>query len=272
MKKNLIYQVWCGDMRPGCKYSEKLFRQYAESIDADYRLDLSPNIASKYVSGKDGMYFEWLNPIIDDSFLEYDKVCVVDLDVFPVNNLTNNIFSEEVKDFGICTEPFQGKYRESVTVGGNINRKNDELWAQTIKAKYGKEMPRDSDGYLKVYNAGMVIFTKKGMQLAREKFVPFQEYINFIRSNNLGRFYSVDQNYFHAMMVTHSEYTEMDNGWNNYVHYTRGPLGLKDPVHDSRNMFTKFVHIQLSGADYFSDDQLYHITNSPRSQWKVEGI
>ena len=91
MKKNLIYQVWAGDMRPGCKYSEKLFRNYAKSINADYRLDLSPNIASKHVSGKDGMYFEWLNPMIDDSFLEYDKVCVVDLDVFPVNNLTNNI-------------------------------------------------------------------------------------------------------------------------------------------------------------------------------------
>ena len=133
-------------------------------------------------------------------------------------------------------------------------------------------MPRDSDGYLKVYNAGMVVFTKKGMKLAREKFVPFQDYINFIRSKGLGRFYSVDQNYFHAMMVTNSEFTEMDNGWNNYIHYTRGPLSLKDPVHDSRNMFTKFVHIQLSGADYFSDDQLYHITNSPRSQWKVEGI
>jgi hypothetical protein len=82
----------------------------------------------------------------------------------------------------------------------------------------------------------------------------------------------VDQNYFHAMMVTHSEYTEMDNGWNNYVHGVRGPLALQDPVNDSRNALTKFVHIQLSSADYFSDEQLYHITNSARSEWKVEGI
>jgi len=28
----------------------------------------------------------------------------------------------------------------------------------------------------------------------------------------------------------------------------------------------------LSGADYFSDEQLYHITNSERAKWKVEGI
>ena len=133
-------------------------------------------------------------------------------------------------------------------------------------------MPRDADGYLKVYNAGMVMFTKKGMQLAREKFVPFQDYQNYIRSCGLGRFYSVDQNYFHAMMIVHSEYTELDNGWNNYVHGVRGPLASQDPVHDSRNASTKFVHVQLSGADYFSDEQLYHITNSPRSEWKVEGI
>ena len=76
MQKNLIYQVWAGDLRPGCMYSEKLFREYAKKIDADYRLDLSPNIASKHVEGKDGIYFEWLNPIIDDSFLEYEPKCL----------------------------------------------------------------------------------------------------------------------------------------------------------------------------------------------------
>ena len=133
-------------------------------------------------------------------------------------------------------------------------------------------MPRDADGHLKVYNAGMVMFTKKGMHLAREKFVPFKEYMHYIKSCGLGRFYRVDQNYFHAMMVTHSEYTEMHNGWNNYIHGVAGPLASQDRVHDSRNASTKFVHVQLSGADYFSDEQLYHITNSPRSEWKVEGI
>jgi hypothetical protein len=192
--------------------------------------------------------------------------------VFPVNNLTKNIFDEPIKDFGICTEPFQGKYRESTTIGKNINKKSDERWARAVESKYGATMPRDADGYLKVYNAGMVMFTNKGMQLAREKFVPFQEYMDYIRACGLGRFYSVDQNYFHAMMVTHSEYTEMDNGWNNYVHGVRGPLASQDPVNDSRNELTKFVHIQLSGADYFNNEQLYNITNSARSEWNVEGI
>ena len=32
--KNLIYQVWAGDMRPGCRYSEKLFSSlfYAKKL------------------------------------------------------------------------------------------------------------------------------------------------------------------------------------------------------------------------------------------------
>ena len=265
--KNLIYQVWAGDMRPGCLYSEKLFRQYAERIGADYRLDLSPNIASSTCDVP--MYFEWLNPMLDNTFLDYDNVCVVDLDVFPVDNLETNVFEGFNKDFGICTEPFQGKYRESVTIGGSINRHNDEKWAVHVKNQYGKEMPRDKDGYLKVYNAGMVLFSKKGMLLAREKFTPFQKYIDYMRTLGLGRFYTVDQNYFHAMMVTYSDYQEMDNDWNRYIHYTRGPLSLADPIHDSRTNDTKFVHIQLSGADYFDDQQLYNITNLPRSTWKL---
>ena len=80
--KNLIYQVWAGELRPGCNYSQKLFKKYAKNINADYRLDIDPNIASKICDFP--MYFEWLNPILDDSFLEYDNVLVVDMDVFPV--------------------------------------------------------------------------------------------------------------------------------------------------------------------------------------------
>ena len=91
-------------MRPGCRYSEKLFRQYAPRTRADYRLDISSILPSKYVP-KDGMYFEWLNPMLDDTFLEYDKVCVIDLDVYPVENLSQIFLTSPIKDFGICTEP-----------------------------------------------------------------------------------------------------------------------------------------------------------------------
>ena len=265
MSKNLIYQVWAGDLRAGCKHSEKLFRAYAERIGADYRLDIDPDIAGKTCDVP--MYFEWLNPMIDDSFLEYDKVLVVDMDIFPAVN-ADNIFEEDVKDVGICTEPFQGEYRASTTIGGHINKINDERWAAYCKSVYQVELPRDYLNNLKVYNAGMVLFTKEGLIKCKEKFTSFQRYINTIRGANIGRFYTVDQNYFHAMMCKHLDYTELSNDWNCYVHYIRGPLGDEEPIHDGRGDFPQFVHIQLSGADYFSDSTLDSITNDPITTWR----
>ena len=68
-------------------------------------------------------------------------------------------------------------------------------------------------------------------------------------------------------MVTHGDYTEMNNGWNSYVHFVTGPLALQDSINDSRNKSTKFVHVQLSGADYFDNEKIHRIVNSPRSKW-----
>ena len=268
--KKLIYQVWAGKLRPGCVYSSKLMKEYADRIGADYRLDIDPMIASKKCDVP--MYFEWLNPLLDDSFLEYDSVCSIDMDVFPVNSLKDDIFEAAAGyDCGICTEPFQGKYRSSTTIGGHINSKNDEFWAKEMKRLYDIDLPRDKDGYLKVYNAGVVVFSKEALLKAREKFVSFQRYINDTRKAGLGRFYTVDQNYFHAMMCAHYKYVEMENGWNSYVHYIRGPLSKNTPIHDGRQVGkTRFVHVQLSGADYFTDEQLYAITNKPQEEWKLK--
>ena len=211
--KNLIYQVWSGNLSEEAKVSSKLMKSYAERIGAEYILDINPNIASKICDVP--MYFEWLNPILDDRFLKYDKILSVDLDVFPVENLKENIFEEDVGDIGACTEPFQGKQRATVTVGGHINRKNDERWAAVIKQNWDVDLPRDEDDNLKVYNAGMVVFTKEGIQKAKE-WMPFQEYINFMRNKGFGRFYTVDQNYFHLMVCANYgvDFREMDNGWN----------------------------------------------------------
>ena len=268
--KNLIYQNYTGNLGNPEIFSKTLFKEYADCIGADYRFDLDPNIASKHSNVN--FYFEFLNFMFDDSFLEYDNVMIVDMDVYPVNGLTESIFDEFAstgKEFGICTEPFQGKLRETVTVGAGINKANDEKWNQVIAKTYGKQMPRDKDNNLKVYNAGMVLVSKQGMLTAREKFAPFQHYINTVRGIGLGKFYAADQNYFHSQMVIHGNYAELDNGWNGYVHYIRGPLGDITPIHDGRTKNSKFVHIQLSGASSFDDSKLYRITNLPMEKWML---
>lgn len=266
--KNLIYQVWSGSLSEEAKVSSKLMKAYAERIGAEYMLEINPNIASKICDVP--MYFEWLNPILDDRFLKYDKILSVDLDVFPVENLKENIFEEDVGDIGACTELFQGKQRATVTVGGHINKKNDEKWASVIKQNWGVDLPRDGDGNLKVYNAGMVVFTKEGIQKAKE-WMPFQEYINFMRNKGFGRFYTVDQNYFHLMVCSNYgvDFREMDNGWNSQIHYVRGPLAITNNINDERTKNTKLVHVQMTGHKW-NEQSLYEIVNLPQSKWKFK--
>ena len=266
---NLIYQVWTGILTEECRVSSKLMKQYADRIGAEYMLDINPNIASKLCDVP--VYFEWLNPLVDDKFLKYDKILSVDLDVFPVENLTENIFDVEIGDIGICTERFQGKYRASTTIGGSINSYNDERWASVIKDKWGSELPRDADNYLKVYNAGMVVFSRDGI-LKAKSWPSFQQYIDLIRSRGFGRFYWVDQNYIHAMICSNKDisYVEMDNGWNAQVHYIRGPLALQyGRVNDERDHNTKFVHVQMSGIKW-DEAGLYDIVNKPKSKWSFK--
>ncbi len=239
--------------------------KYAATIGAQYRCDFDPNIAGKACDVP--MYFEWLNPLLDDTFLAYERVLVVDMDVFAVEGLQEDIFAESVSEIGICTEPFQPEYR--ATAPGPICRVNDERWAEEVRANWGVRMPREEEtGRLKVYNAGVVLFTRAGLLKAREKFIPFQIYVDRMRKAKLPRFYTVDQNYFHAMLfVAGIPYTELHNGWNSYIQYT-GPRDVSPrPVHDERTKQTKFVHIQLSGADDFDSEKLWRITNCTFSQW-----
>ena len=262
---NLIYQYWIGDMRSGVYASMDNMQQYAKRIGAAYRFDKDPNIASKLVDVP--LYYEDMNPILDDSFLKYDKVLVVDMDVFAIDGLIKSIFDLPITDVGICTEPQQPEMRARLS--GHICGAKDEIWARAIKDKYGIDAPRNEAGLLKVYNTGVLVFSKAGMQKARQRFAPFQEYVDTVRKAGLSKFYTIDQNYFHAMMVKHLDYTELDNGWNSYVHYVGSASDKPRPINDSRNESTKFVHIQLRGADDFDADKLWRITNRPQNEWKI---
>lgn len=248
-------------MRSGVVASRENIQAYAARIGAEYRYDENPNIAGKACDVP--MYFEWLNPLLDRSFDGYDRIAVLDMDVYAVDGLSENIFDEPIADVGICTEPFQPTYRK--TLKGHICAENDERWSKAVKKFCGVDLPR-IDGDLKIYNAGMVVFARGSIRKSI-KFASFQSYIDAMRSAGLPRFYTVDQNYFHAMMCKHLDYTEMHNGWNSYIHYTGD--GNPRAVNDSRTADTKLVHIQLRGADDFDAAKLWRITNRPRDEWKI---
>jgi len=265
--KNLIYQCWTGNTPRGAFISQNLMREYAKRIGAEYRFDHNPNIASRKCSVK--YYYEKLNFMFDDSFLDYDKVLIVDMDVYPIDGLNENIFDVDVGELGICDEPYQPMYRKNGGVGG-INGKADERWAHILKTRFDISLPRNEEGLLKVYNTGVLVYTKEAMIKARERFLPFQKYIDLCNREGLDYFYSIDQNYIHAMLeIAEMNYKEMDSGWNSYIHYVGDRNQNPRPVNDTRTKDTKFVHIQLRGADDFDGDKLWRITNLPEKDWKL---
>ena len=266
-KKNLIYQYWDGNVLIGVKAGVKNMKAYADRIGADYLFEDNP----KYVKnlGSYSPHYGAFKPVFTPSFYEkYDNILFADTDVFAVDGLTESIFDGFDADLGICTEPFQPKARR--VSPGSITTERDEIWAKVIETTWNVKMPRTEEGLLKVYNSGVVLYSNKGMAKAREKWIiPFKKYVDIINSTSgLVPFYTCDQPYLHAMLkVANMDYIELDNEWNRYVHYLNKEGLTRKPVLDPRTENTKFVHIQVRGADHYTAEKLRTITNRPVNEW-----
>ena len=71
------------------------------------------------------------------------------------------------------------------------------------------------------------------------------------------------------LTVAGLDYVELDNGCNSYIHYIREPNTNKKIPNDTRTKDTKFVHIQMAGADHFDAEKLDRITNLPQEEWNL---
>lgn len=263
---NLIYQCWTGPLCRGALASKRNIEQYANRIGAEYLFEHNPNIASRTCDIP--IYYECLNPLLEDRFLLYDAIAVLDMDIFAVDGLTDDIFTSEVNHIGVCAEEFQPKHR--TTLKNGICSANDEKWADIVSSAWGVTPPRTAEGLLKVYNSGVILFSAEGLHKAREYFIPFQEYISTLRKHKLDRFYLLDQNYLHTMLLMPGiNYIELDTSWNCQVHFLGPPHLRVRPINDMRGNNPRFVHIQLRGADHFSPEKLRRITNLPVSQWDL---
>lgn len=264
--KNLIYQYWDGNLTSGCIAGSNNMKQYAKRIGADYVFEHNPKFVTNL--GQYSPHYGKLKPVFSNQYKDYDNVLYTDTDVFSVNGLQENIFENFNHEVGICTEPFQPQERSKNL--SRISGKNDELWASIIQKQWKVNMPRTSEGLLKVYNSGVILWSQQGIQKAQQKFIPFKVYVDLITAHKLPSFYTADQNYLHSMLfVANMNFIELHNGWNNYVHYTGDSNMQPRPIHDSRTFESKFVHIQLRCADNFDADKLFRITNLPIIEWKL---
>lgn len=262
--KNLIYQYWDGDYnRLGVIAGVNAMKKYAQRIGATYIFEKNPQYA-KSLGYNFGMYtphFGAFKPVLEN--WEYDNILFTDTDVFPVENLTDNIFEVPFKNIAVCKEEWQ-----TINKPDNL-KQTDILWAAIVENEYNIKIPRDSYGNVIIYNSGVVLYSKQGAQLARDNFVSFGEYAKLIKTKgkNLPAFYISDQPYLHAMLMK-CEWTELDKGWNSYVHYLHNTKDPR-PVIDNRTSSTKFVHIQLRCADDWNEEKLWKITNLPVSEWNL---
>jgi len=263
--KNLIYQYWDGNLLPGVIAGRENMKKYAARIGVEYLFEHNPKFVTNL--GKYSPHYGAFKPVYNEEFHTYDNVLFADTDVFAVDDLEENIFENFNAEIGICTEPHQPQQRAKRTTG-IATGVSEEKWASTIKTKWNVDLPRTLQGLLKVYNSGVVLYSNKGLLKAKEKFVPFTEYVNLMNSERFHSFYTGDQNYLNAMLqVLHFDYIELDNGWNCYVHYVGDDKIKPRPVNDMRTKNTKFVHIQLRAADHWEANKLWRVTNLPVDEW-----
>lgn len=264
--KNLIYQYWLGAPGPAVQHGVANMQEYAKRIGAEYEFKINPIWAQKYCDIP--QYYNAFEPIWEKRFEKYDNILFADTDVFAVDGLTENIFDQDIPEIGICDEPH--KEISHLTTRSHINTARDEQWNEVMKSRFGKEMPRNKRGNLKIYNSGVVLYTQAGREKARKNWLPFKEYIDAVRFAGCNRFYTIDQNYLHAMLIIGKHnFTLMDSGWNSYVHYDGDSNTVPRAVIDNRTNKTKLVHVQLRGADNEDADWHYTVVNKPVSEWKL---
>lgn len=268
--KTLIYQCWDGTERPGNMAGVEAMEQYAKRIGADHKYEHNPKFRTDL--GSYSANYGKFKPIFEDEYSEYDYIMYADCDVVPTDICNKNIFEQFYGtnfEIGICEEINAPLTRKKYTIGGGINNANDEKWVALIEKKWPVKMPRTTDGLPKVYNTGVIIYSKAGLAKAREKLYDFAKYVNLAKVFNLPPFYTCDQPYFHAMLeICAFDWLTMDYKWNSSVHFDPGNKQQPRPVIDLRKN-ANMVHIQLNGADNWSADKIKQVVNLPVSEWNL---
>ena len=243
---------------PGVFAGRDNMQAYAKLVGAEYRFDQD----QKYM-GADAKFYDALRPVFDVHFHKYDRVLFLDLDVFAVDGLTANIFEEPVVGVGMCEEMGEAELRAART--SNIDGARDKHWAALAKELWGVIVPRDDKGRVRVFNAGVVLYTREAMINARQNWAPVPEYREAMRARQeLKGFYTLDQPYLHAM--THlpgQTFTVIPPQWNRRV------FGKEGYVYDRRADPTHFVHVQITCADHWDAATHHRIVNLPHKEWDL---
>jgi hypothetical protein len=261
--KNLIYQFWEGTLTSGNEAGVTLMKEYADRIGVEHVFELNPTwpkdarVQRKNL-GRYNPHYGAFKPIFDLSFDDYDNILFCDTDVVPVDICNENIFDEFKADLGICEEWMQPSLRTKHNMGG-INNANDNRWYDIIEKTYHHKLYRDDIGRPRVFNSGVVLYSKKCRQEARQALPRFEDYTKLMARSGLPPFYQGDQNYLNAMLPLF-DWQLMDYKWNSQIFFRPDTSGDNRPINDYREQ-PCFVHVQLRGADHYDIHRLRKVVN-----------
>jgi len=262
--KNLIYQYWRGNLPPEAQASKKNISAWAEKIGAEHIFEINPKFD---IPNPVPTHYAAFRPVFYEEFDEYDNILFLDCDIFTVEGLDVDIFSQGYEGIGIVDEPH--KELSHLTTKSHLNTANDERWASCVKNNLGKEVIRNKRGNVKIFNTGVVLYTRAAIEFARKNWISPNDYAAAL--SGIPKFYFLDQNYLIYNMID-APYTVMDPSWNCFVHYDADKepdITGRRQVYDGRTKDAKLIHVQLRGADNKGEDWHYTIVNEPVEKWDV---
>lgn len=256
---NLIFQAWNGPaIMPGNLASRDNLGAYAERINAYHRFD-----HNHAFMGELAKYYDPVRPLFDPGFDIYDKVASVDLDVFAVDGLTDDLFAAAPGDIAMIEETHQPALRAASPSG--INGKNDDKWAKVVAREYGIVVPRDNEGRVRVFNTGVLVTTRAARERARSWPKP-RDYVRLMKANKLPDFYGYAQDYVSAMVfLPGRNFAVLPPEWNAMVHHVAGGVLFDGRVACPGG--AKLVHVMIRMADWQSAEWHHAVVNLPPDQW-----
>ena len=136
--KTLIYQSFTGSVVPEyARVSAEKFKRYAKQIGSDYicdrfSFDIEKDIFFDY-------WFNQLTPIFNKKYHEYDRILLVDVDLYPSCDTLKNIFDEKIESVGMVLD-FKNTYflHRREWDNDNIIEGNKEGYNLFLNRSFGK--------------------------------------------------------------------------------------------------------------------------------------
>lgn len=252
--KTLIYQFWKGEIPAYARLSRRLFRDYADRHGADHFFEENPT----FFTGKYAEYYHALRPVWDEDLLGYDRVIYIDADVFPKADASADLFTLPVNHIGMVEELAQPELRKGRK--SPIRHGNDMRWAAFGSAFFHSTPPRLADRSPRVFNSGVIVYTREGMMAARQHFPDIKAYVMAMRLAILPRFYRLDQNYLGiACFRAGMKFTPLEQRWNRILE--QGDIGEDYRAREAKPD-TAFVHWQVRNRREIEERQILDLIES----------